>query len=206
MIPDDKVEDKKEEEIDYRALTEQKETEIKISNEINELFKEYLESNSNGSCEGCPSSKSVKEYSVHKSSNGNTYVLVGGNWILMNGKQGQILVQDNTTYHFFNGRWIPLYDFDSFSMSQFIVNYGGQFLVVSGSSGIISKSFKVSGVTFAIDAFWSLGSALSADATAFQEKYYTQKEILELRNLSKSLILKYKGVTNPQTGYTGYDE
>lgn len=43
MIPDDKVEDKKEETIDYKALTLEKEESAKISEEINAEFKKYLE-------------------------------------------------------------------------------------------------------------------------------------------------------------------
>jgi hypothetical protein len=144
-------------------------------------------------CEDCPEKSETLEYTVHKSKDDNNYVLVAGNWILQTGKEKQddlFTANDGTTYSFYNGRWIPLYDPEGL-LKEGTFNWFKHTLLVWTPTAIVTKSWKVSGIGTGIDYIVTLGETGEADYFKYRDRYFTKSEIKQSQNNAAKLVAKY---------------
>ncbi|UII27588.1 DUF6443 domain-containing protein [Fulvivirga maritima] len=143
-------------------------------------------------CNTCPKAEDSHEFQTYINDKGSTYRYLAGNWIKDGGKDGDHLIVNGSAYEHHFGRWVPMYTISHEVLANYTKDYAANFLFSWGVTGILTKSWRLSGVGIAAGFFIGAGQALKQDADAFMNKYYSPEEIAILRSYGRELTQRLR--------------
>jgi len=136
-------------------------------------------------CSECPNPEDSYEFQKF---NGSTFL--AGNWVADNKKEGDYQTINGKGYRDEFGRWIPIYNPEGVA-TKYTGDYIQSFLLGWGITGILTKSYRVSGAATVVGFFVGIGQTGINDWRDHMERYYSPSERQNLRKQAEELIKKY---------------